>query len=134
MTVTSATARMASAIVLMLALVPVGTCQTTAAEDSAAESSEPLEEIIVYGERNLIHLRQEVYAAEENFFAVNDDFRQSVVRRHHSTMRRVCTAPGRMRTLPRSLANLFSNHSGWIALQLAAHDCASCNVVTGGWE
>ena len=70
MTVTSATARMASAIVLMFALVRVGTCQTTTAEDSAAESSETVEEIIVYGERSLIHLRQEVYAAEENFFAV----------------------------------------------------------------
>ncbi len=61
---------MAGAVVLMLALVPVGTCQTTTAEDSAAESSETLEEIIVYGERSLIHLRHEVYAAEENFFAV----------------------------------------------------------------
>jgi len=61
---------MASAIVLMFALVPVGTCQTTTAEDSAPESSETVEEIIVYGERSLIRLRQEVYAAEENFFAV----------------------------------------------------------------
>ena len=70
MTDTSATTLIAGTIVLMLAQVPIGTCQTTAAEESAAESSDTVEEIIVYGERSLTHLRQEVYAAEENFFTV----------------------------------------------------------------
>ncbi len=57
-------------IVLMLALVPVGMCQTTTAQESGPASSDTLDEIVVYGNRNIVHLRQVVYAAEDEFFAV----------------------------------------------------------------
>ena len=54
----------------MLALVPVGMCQTTSAVESEPASSETVEEITVYGEKSLIRLRHEFYRAEEGFFAV----------------------------------------------------------------
>ncbi len=57
-------------IVLMLALVPVGMSQMTTAQESGPASSDTLEEIVVYGNRNIVHLRQVVYAAEDEFFAV----------------------------------------------------------------
>ena len=40
-------------IVLILALVPVGICQTTSDQENAAASSDPQEEIIVCGEKSL---------------------------------------------------------------------------------
>ncbi len=61
---------MAAGFVLMLALVPVGMCQTTSAVESEPASSETVEEITVYGEKSLIRLRHEIYRAEESFFAV----------------------------------------------------------------
>lgn len=54
----------------MLSLLPVAMSQTTTAQKSGPASSEIPEEIVVYGKRSLIHLRQELYTAEENFFAV----------------------------------------------------------------
>ena len=70
MKITSSTARLAGAFVLMLAVVPVAMCQTTTAQESEPASSDTPEEIVVYGKRSLIHLRQELYTAEENFFVV----------------------------------------------------------------
>ena len=70
----------AAGIVLMLTLVPVGTCQTTPEQESEPASSDTLEEIIVYGDKSLIQLRREFYRAEADFFAVfntlnsNDEF------------------------------------------------------------
>lgn len=70
MKITSSIARMVGGFVLMLALVPVGMCQTTSAVESKPASSETIEEITVYGEKSLIRLRHEFYRAEESFFAV----------------------------------------------------------------
>ena len=70
MKITSSIARMAGEFVLMLALVPVGMCQTTSAAESEPASSETVEEITVYGHKSVIRLRHEFYRAEENFFAV----------------------------------------------------------------
>ncbi len=61
--------RMASGFLLILALVPVGMCQTTSAAESEPASSETVEEITVYGEKSLIRLRHEIYRAEASFFA-----------------------------------------------------------------
>ena len=57
-------------IVLMLALAPVGMCQTDPVEEAEPESSDILEEIVVYGNKNIVNLRYAVYAAEDRFFAV----------------------------------------------------------------
>jgi hypothetical protein len=70
MKITSSMTRMAGGFVLMLALVPVGMCQTMSAVESEPASSETFEEIIVYGEKSLIHLRHKFYRAEESFFAM----------------------------------------------------------------
>ncbi len=56
-------------IVLMLALVPVGICQTDPVEEAEPESSDIPEEIVVYGKKNIVNLRYAVYTAEDNFFA-----------------------------------------------------------------
>ena len=67
-------------IVLILALAPVGMCQTTPEQESEPGSSDTLEEIIVYGDKSIIQLRREFYRAEADFFAVfnslnsNDEF------------------------------------------------------------
>jgi hypothetical protein len=61
---------MVGAVALTLVLAPVGICQTDLAEEPESESSSTIEEIVVYGKKNIIHLRHAVYAAEENFFAV----------------------------------------------------------------
>ena len=46
-------------------------------QTAAAETSEPIEEIVVYGDKPLHALRREVYRAEENFFdkfsSINED-------------------------------------------------------------
>ena len=57
-------------IVLMLALAPVGICQTDPVEEAEPESSDIPEEIVVYGKKNIVNLRYAVYAAEDSFFAV----------------------------------------------------------------
>jgi hypothetical protein len=54
----------------MFLQVPVGMCQMAAAPASEPASSDTRDEIVVYGKRSLIHLRREVYTAEDNFFAV----------------------------------------------------------------
>ncbi len=48
----------------------LGMYQTTTAQENGPASSDTLEEIVVYGNRNIVHLRQVVYAAEDEFFAV----------------------------------------------------------------
>lgn len=57
-------------LVLMLALMPVGVCQTTVESKSEPETSEPIEEITVYGKKSLTRLRHEIYDAEASFFAL----------------------------------------------------------------
>ena len=67
-------------IVLMLACASAGLCQTTSAQESETASSDTPEEIIVYGKKNIVQLRRELYVAEENLFTVfnslnsTDDF------------------------------------------------------------
>ena len=67
-------------IVLMLALVPVGMCQTDPVQEAQPEPQDIPEEIVVYGKKNIVNLRYAVYTAEDNFFAAynkfnsNDDF------------------------------------------------------------
>ena len=67
-------------IVLMLALVPVGMCQTDPVQEAQPDPQDIPEEIVVYGKKNIVNLRYAVYTAEDNFFAVynkfnsNDDF------------------------------------------------------------
>jgi hypothetical protein len=54
----------------------------TVSETAETESSESIEEIIVYGEKSVGDLRREVYKAEENFFdlfnSLNEDFEYDV--------------------------------------------------------
>ncbi len=67
-------------MVLMLALVPVGMCQTDPVQEAQPEPQDIPEEIVVYGKKNIVNLRYAVYTAEDNFFAAynkfnsNDDF------------------------------------------------------------
>ena len=80
--ITFSLAQTAGAFVLMLAFAPVGMCQTDQVEEAQPESSESIEEIIVYGNKSLNALRREIYKAEENFFEVfnslNQDFEYDV--------------------------------------------------------
>ena len=55
---------------LTLALAASGVCDETADLEAAEAEPEPIEEVIVYGEMNLVQLRFEVYRAEETFFDV----------------------------------------------------------------
>ncbi len=61
---------------------PPITMEEVASEASEQESSESIEEIIVYGDKSLGALRREVYKAEENFFdlfnSLNQDFEYDV--------------------------------------------------------
>ena len=57
-------------IVLMLALVPIGLCQTTPEHESEQAPPDAMEEIVVYGDKSIVLLRREFYRAEENFFDV----------------------------------------------------------------
>ena len=68
MKITSLVANVSGAFALVLALAPVGMSQTANFEDSETESSESIEEIIVYGEKSIGDLRRDVYEAQENFF------------------------------------------------------------------
>lgn len=61
-----------------MGLLPaISLCQSALPQDAEEKSAEPIEEIIVYGEKSLGNLRRELYKTEENFFAVfsslNDD-------------------------------------------------------------
>ena len=55
-------------IVLILAFARPGMCQTAAPQENDPASSEPQEEIVVYGKKNLVNLQYEWYAAKEEFF------------------------------------------------------------------
>ena len=122
--------RMAGGFVLMLALVPVGMCQTTSAAESEPASSETVEEITVYGEKSLIRLRHEFYRAEENFFAVFNELNSddmfdvdcdyvSVLgdrRRHHVCMPKFAKkaeADATAELLMSSRASFFTSDISW---------------------
>jgi hypothetical protein len=47
----------------------LGLCQSAVDQKAAETPAEPIEEIVVYGEKSLTNLRHEVYRTEENFFA-----------------------------------------------------------------
>jgi len=68
MRLSSSPVRMTVAKVLLLALAPVGVCQTTIESETEPENSETIEEITVYGKKSLTRLRHEIYDAEEDFF------------------------------------------------------------------
>lgn len=57
-----------NALVLSVALATL--CQVVIAQDETVESSEDMEEIVVYGEKSQIVLRNELYRAQEDFFDV----------------------------------------------------------------
>jgi len=63
--------------VLLLALVPVGMCQTTPVQKEEPAPPDTIDEITVYGDKSMRVLRQELFAAEDNAYAVfnmlNDD-------------------------------------------------------------
>ncbi len=61
-------ASISSVIVLNFGLVSVGICQTTAVEEMTPEAEKTPDEIIVYGEKSIIILQNELYRAEESFF------------------------------------------------------------------
>ena len=63
------TVRVTGAI-LLLALTPVGMCQTPPGQVAEPASSDTLEEIIVYGSKSLNQLRLERYRAEEKVFVL----------------------------------------------------------------
>jgi hypothetical protein len=82
MKITSSTARMSGVFALMFSLVSLAMCQIAFAQKVEQESSESIEEIIVYGDLSLGALRREVYKAEEKFFdifnSLNQDFEYDV--------------------------------------------------------
>ena len=55
---------------LMLMLAPVGVCQTEAEENGENASSEPIEEITVYGDKPLTVLTWQYNLAKEDFYDV----------------------------------------------------------------
>ena len=50
-------------------LPSLGLCQSAVDQDAEESPTEPIEEIVVYGEKSLGNLRHEVYRTEEKFFA-----------------------------------------------------------------
>ena len=85
--------------ILLLALVPVGMCQTTSVQKEEPVPSDTIDEVTVYGNKSLLVLRQELYEAEDNAYAVfnslnSDDeydvqcYREAPVGSH--IKRRVC--------------------------------------------
>ena len=56
--------------VLLLVLMPIGMCHFALAQEVEQAPIETIEEIVVYGDKSLHTLRQAVFRAEENFFAV----------------------------------------------------------------
>jgi hypothetical protein len=90
-----------AAVTLMLALIPVGFCQTTSNQEDEQVSSEIVEEIVVYGEKSLTQLRLELHRAEDKVYALfnllnSDDeydihcYREAPIGSH--IKRRVCRA------------------------------------------
>ena len=72
------TSWLCTAGVLVVGAFPsVGLCQSTPDQVVENTPTDPIEEIIVYGEKSLPSLHREVYRTEEKFFAVfntlNDD-------------------------------------------------------------
>lgn len=59
----------ATGLVLMLAFAPISLCQTISDQENASASTEPQDEITVYGRKNIVKLRYSAYAAEEAFLA-----------------------------------------------------------------
>ena len=57
-------------IMLALGFASVGAGQTTTTDEVTPEADKTPEEIIVYGEKSTIILRNELYRAEESFFTV----------------------------------------------------------------
>lgn len=60
----------ATIVTLMLALVPVGFCQTTSNHEDERVSSETIEEIVVYGEKSMTQLRVELHRAEDKVYTL----------------------------------------------------------------
>lgn len=56
--------------VLLLVLMPICMCHFALAQEVEQAPIETVEEIVVYGDKSLHTLRQAVFRAEENFFAV----------------------------------------------------------------
>ena len=54
--------------VLSLALVTSGNCQSVPNSEAAPEAGEEIEEIQVYGHKSLLHLRLDIYEAEDAYF------------------------------------------------------------------
>jgi hypothetical protein len=62
--------KIAAAIVLAIVYVPGATGQVTSTDGSEPATEQAPEEIVVYGEKSLIVLRNELYRAQEDFFTV----------------------------------------------------------------
>ncbi len=59
-----------TAAALTMGILPsLGLCQSAVDQKVEETPAEPIEEIVVYGEKSLGNLRHEVYRTEENFFA-----------------------------------------------------------------
>ena len=54
-----------TAVVLLLALVPVGMCQTASVQKEEPAPSDTIDEITVYGDKSLRKLHRELYKAED---------------------------------------------------------------------
>jgi len=59
-----------TAAVLLFALAPLGMCVSASAQQVEPGPAETIEEIVVYGSKSLVHLRLEMYKAEDIVFEV----------------------------------------------------------------
>jgi hypothetical protein len=57
-----------TAVVLLLALTPLGMCRIAAAQQVEPEPAETIEEIVVYGHKSLVRLHRDLYKAEDAVF------------------------------------------------------------------
>ena len=75
--ITRSSATLITGVVLSLALVTSGHCQSPSNSEAESDNAEPIEEIRVYGEKSLLRMRHEADIAEEVFFdqfnALNSD-------------------------------------------------------------
>ena len=62
--------RVLGAFLLCIACAPLSFASAIPGQDSAKSTAEPLEEIIVYGKKNIVRMRNEVYHAEDDFYAL----------------------------------------------------------------
>ena len=73
-------ASIVSAVILNFGFASAGLCQATPADDISPEADKTPDEIIVYGQTNVIILRNALFIAQENFFDLfnslnsNDEF------------------------------------------------------------